>query len=130
MVRVLDTLVIQGNQVQHLGAQIGAQTELDRFSGTVLQASLNISGQIVDMWVNKGPEGNNLDIPASVSADGHTFEVGIKGKFTGNVTTVCGMEVVVKDPDGVQRAAPAIDWAAMNPGNQLNWEYNIYQVQP
>jgi len=86
------------------------------------------SGRIIDLWVNKAPEGTRLPMPAAVAADGNTFEIGIRGRFTGGVDTIVGMEVVVTDPDGLQRAAPAIDWTGMSPGEELNWEYNICSV--
>lgn len=122
--RTLDTVVIQGGQVQHLGAD----PELDRFEGVVLVASGAVTGEIVGLWVNKAPEGTRLAMPVAVVADGHTFEIGIRGRFTGDLSTVCGMEVKVTDPDGLLRASPTIDWTGMSPGEQLDWEYNICSV--
>jgi len=87
-----------------------------------------ISGRIVSKWVNKAPEGYRLPVPAAVAADGNTFEVGVRGRFTGDESTIVGMEVKVTDPDGKQRAAPAIDWTGMDPGEELEWEYNICRV--
>jgi len=123
-IRTLDTIVVQGDQVSH----IGANPQLDYFSGPVLVASGITAGDIINMWINKAPEGSNLPFPAAVVADGHTFEIGIRGKNTGNLTFIAGMEVTVFDPDGIQRAAPAIDWTGLDPGEELNWEYNICPV--
>jgi len=91
-------------------------------------AVVPISGIIVDKWVNKAPEGSRLPIPAAVAADGNTFEIGIRGRNTSNQTFIAGMEVTVVDPDGIRRAAPAIDWTGMAPGEELDWEYNISRV--
>jgi len=121
----MDTFIAKGGRVEH----ISGNPELDRFSGVVLKASIAvITGKIVDMWINKAPEGSRLPFPAAVAADGNTFEIGIRGRFTGGVDTTVGMEVVVTDPDGLQRAAPAIDWTGMSPSEELNWEYNICRV--
>jgi len=122
--RVLDEVVIQGGRIQH----IGAYPELDSFSGTVLQASGAPEGEITSIWVNKAPEGSRLPLPAAVKADGNTFEIGVRARFTGTVSTIVGIEVTVKDPDGKQRAAPTIDWTGMDYGEELEWEYNICRV--
>ncbi len=124
MVKTLDTILIEGSQVSH----IGAGPELDRFSGAVLVATGIPTGEIIALWINKAPEGNNLPFPAAVTADDNTFEIGIRGRFTGTVAKTCGMEVTVTDPDGIVRAAPAIDWTGMDPGEELDWVYNICPV--
>lgn len=124
MVRTLDAILIQGDQVTRLGAN----PELDFYSGPVLEASGITAGDIINLWINKAPEGNNLPLPATVVADGNTFEVGIRGRNTGNLTFIAGMEVTVTDPDGVVRATPAVDWTGMAPGEELDWVYNICPV--
>jgi len=124
MVQTLDTIVIQGDQV----TRIGADPQLDYFSGVVLQATGITAGEITGLWVNKAPEGNYIPFPAAVAADGHTFEIGISYRNTGNLTFVGGIEVTVTDPDGIVRATPAVDWTGMDPGEELSKEYNICPV--
>jgi len=85
------------------------------------------SGTITGKWVNKSPEGNRLSIPASVTADNNTFEVGVKYRNAGGAVTA-GCEVRVWDPDGTLRASPAVDWTGMSTGEELSKEYNICQV--
>ena len=85
------------------------------------------SGSITGKWVNKAPEGNRLSIPASVTADNNTFEVGVKYKNKGGVVTA-GCEVRVWDPSGTLRASPAIDWTGMSTGEELSKEYNICRI--
>ncbi len=89
---------------------------------------VSVAGKIVDKWVNKSPEGFGLPIPADVKADDNTFEIGVRGRNDSDISIVAGMVVTVVDPEGVLRAAPAIDWAGLSPGEELNWEYNISPV--
>jgi hypothetical protein len=105
-----------------------AQTELDRFQGTVLNVTgAAKTGKITAKWVNKAPEGTHLSIPAAVKADGNTFEVGASYQNTGTMSFVGGIEVVVTKPDGSQ-VTPAIDWANISAGQTLSKEYNIAKV--
>jgi hypothetical protein len=104
------------------------QTELDKFTGTVLNVSAPaVSGKITDKWVNKAPEGTHLPIPLSCKADGNTFEIGVTYQNTSSQSIVGGVEVVVTKPDG-SKVAPAIDWASMSAGRVLSKEYNISKV--
>jgi len=84
-------------------------------------------GTITGKWINKAPEGTELTIPASVTADSNTFEVGVKYKNLGRAVTA-GCEVKVWDPDGVLRASPAVDWTGMSSNEELSTEYNICRV--
>jgi len=117
MAQVLDRLWIAGEQV------------LDTFKGDILYAGVvPISGTIEKIYINKAPEGTELPIPASVVADGATFELGVIARNTSTVNITGGVEVKVWDPDGVLRAAPSIDWAGMTPDEALRWEYGITSV--
>jgi len=124
MVRTLDAILIKGDQA----IQLGAALELDRYSGPILEATGITTGEIIDIWVNKAPEGTRLSVPASVAADGNTFEIGVRGRNTGNLTFIGGMEVTVQDPDGITRASPAVDWTGISPREELTWTYNICPV--
>lgn len=86
-----------------------------------------VAGKIVDKWVNKAPEGNRLVMPASVKADGNTFEVGVSYRNDSSVNITGGAEVKVTKPDG-SVVAPAIDWSGIGIGQTLIKQYNIAAV--
>lgn len=85
------------------------------------------SGKIVSKWINKSPEGYELSMPATVKADGNTFEVGVSYKNDSSESITAGCEVKVTRPDG-SVVSPAVDWAGMSPGETLSKEYNIAKV--
>jgi len=117
----------QGTWTVILNLKTQDGTILDSYTGTCIVASA-FTGLIVAKWVNKAPEGFNLSIPAAVSADSRTFEVGAQYKNTSSSTYIAGVEVVVRHPQGVMRSSPAIDWAGISPGETLSVEYNICSV--
>jgi len=86
------------------------------------------SGEIMIAWVNKSPEGNYMFMPAVVSADGNTFEIVVRYVNRSTITYTAGCEVVVKDPDGIMRASPPVDYTGMSPNEVLDTQYNICAV--
>jgi hypothetical protein len=94
----------------------------------IAMAAPTLTGKIVDKWVNKAPEGNYLPMPASVKADGNTFEVGVSYRNDSPVNITGGVEVVVTKPDGYTKVMPAIDWSGIGIGQTLIKQYNIAAV--
>lgn len=123
-VAVLDAILLRGDEAIRLGQ---GNIELDSYQGPVLIASGGVLGEITGIWVNWGAE-TRMPVPASVVADGRTFEIGISGMSTGSLAFVGGMEVTVTDPDGIVRATPPVDWVGISPGQEFTWEYNISRV--
>jgi len=103
-------------------------TILDEKEATMTAKAIQYTGSIVSKYINKSPEGNQIPLPTTVTADGNTFEVGVTAKNTATVSYVAGVEVEVYDPSGALRASPTIDWAGISPGETLRWEYNICKV--
>jgi hypothetical protein len=99
----------------------------DDYAEKVVQLTFTLAGKITDKWVNKSPEGSRLPMPATVKADGNTFEVGVSYRNDSPVNIVGGVEVSVIKPN-LSTVTPAIDWANMSPGKTLSKEYNISKV--
>ncbi|MBA7678558.1 hypothetical protein ES703_86835 [subsurface metagenome] len=85
-------------------------------------------GAITGKWINKAPEGSKIPIPTEVKADNNTFEVGIRYKNYSGFTVTGGCKVEVRDPDGILRASPPVDWTGMSHNEELSKEYNICRV--
>ena len=91
--------------------------------------ALEYIGSITGKFINKSPEGFRIPIPTEVAADNNTFEVGVKYKnLSGRTVPYCGCKVEVRDPDGILRASPAVDWTGLNNNQELETQYNICAV--
>lgn len=87
----------------------------------VIPTDPQYTGELLDVWVNKAPEGSKMSIPAVVGADGNAFEVYADFKNTSSYSYIVGCKVIVWDPNG-NTHAPATDRANINPGQTLyNW---------
>jgi len=86
------------------------------------------AGSIISKWINKAPEGSKIPIPTEVKVDNNTFEVGIRYKNYSGRTVTGGCKVEVRDPGGILRASPPVDWTGMSDNEELSKEYNICHV--
>jgi len=102
-----------------------AHTVVDTYDGplcTCIPAQQQqYTGEILDVWVNKVPEGNKLPIPVSVDAEGHSFEVFVDFKNTSQYDYYASCKITVVDPDG-HISTPPLDRASITAGQTLlNW---------
>lgn len=104
---------------------------LATWSGVVLNAvsAITYNGRIDDVLINKAEVGlkSVKSAPATVKADGQTFEVWVKYTNLSSQSIVTGVEVRVTKPDN-SVVAPAIDWTGQAPGELLTKAYNIAAV--
>jgi len=108
-------------------AKIGGEVS-PAILGVIAVTSPPSEGSIISKYINKAPEGSRISLPATVKADGNTFEVGVTAKNTSSAPFFGGVEVKVYDPSGTLRAAPTVDYAGIDPGETLRWEYDICEV--
>ncbi len=101
---------------------------LAAWSGTVLAAALTYAGRIDTIKVSKAEVGL-VPVPATVHADGQTFEIWVEATNLSSQSIKTGVEVIVTKPDG-SKVTPAIDWTATTQGvnSKLTWKYNIAAV--
>jgi len=86
------------------------------------------AGEIIDKWVNKETEGNRLVMPASVDANGESFEIGVKWKNTGTTTYDARIEIVTRDPDGQVVKTWVSTYYGMSPGQSREKQENMVYV--
>ncbi|GAH57732.1 unnamed protein product, partial [marine sediment metagenome] len=86
------------------------------------------AGSIISKFINKVPEGWRIPIPTEVKADNNTFEVGIRYRNYSGRTVTGGCKVEVRDPNGILRASPPVDWTGMSQNEELEKQYNICPV--
>lgn len=95
-------------------------------------AGVEYAGTITGKWINKAPEGNRLPfgygIDLHVAADNNSFEIGVKYKNLSGRTVYGGCRVIVRDPQNILRATPAVDWTGMANNEELSTQYNICKV--
>jgi hypothetical protein len=84
----------------------------------------------LEKWVNKSPEGNNLQMPAAVSATSDTFEIGIKYKNTSSVGYNARPIVTATGPGTNQNiiGTPVRNYSWINPGEEVSYTFDIFTV--
>jgi hypothetical protein len=99
---------------------------LATWPGTLMNAvpAITYAGRIDAVRINKAEVGL-VPAPATVKADGQTFEVWVTYTNLSSARIVCGVEVRVTRPDLSACPIPAIDWAGQSPNQQLTHAYNI-----
>lgn len=99
---------------------------LATWSGVAMNAvaAITYNGRIDAVRINKAPEGL-LAVPATVKADGNTFEVWVTYTNLSSARIITGVEIRVTRPDLSACPIPAIDWAGQSPNEQLNIAKNI-----
>ena len=124
---LLDQVVITADGIYHPWT-----ATLDDWSGKVLNALAAVyAGVINDVLINKAETGvkSVFSAPATVKADGQTFEVYVDATNQSSARIVTGVEVIVTKPDGSQ-VKPAINWMDLGQGvgTRNRWSYNIAAV--
>jgi hypothetical protein len=96
------------------------------WSGVVMNAvaAITYNGRIDAVRINKAEVGL-VTAPATVKADGQTFEVWVTYTNLSSARIITGVEIRVTRPDGSACPIPAIDWAGQSPNEQLNIAKNI-----
>jgi len=127
---LLDRVVLTPDGIQYL--PIGYTAALATWSGKVLNALAAVyAGVINDVLINKGETGvkSVFSAPATVKADGQTFEIYVDATNNSSARIVTGVEVIVTKPDG-SKVAPAINWMDLGQGvgTRNRWSYNIAAV--
>jgi len=81
---------------------------------TVRGDTVGDSGVITDMYFNYD---NNLRVPfgATIPADSHNLEIGVKYQNTSPGNVVMGILCEVWSPSGLKQVSPSIDWATLGP---------------
>lgn len=102
----------------------GIWVQLDTFQGVLCRTPL---GVITDKWVDKSPEGTHLSIPATVSADGNAFEVGVRYKSTWSTDYFVTGKVTVTDPGGVVYS-PTPNRVGISPNEELGFKFQLPAV--
>jgi len=108
----------------YVGGTLIVQDEWD----DIYYVEKKFAGAITGKWINKAPEGSKIPIPTEVTVDDNTFEVGVRYKNYSGFTVTGGCKVEVRDPNGILRASPAVDWTGMSHNEELSKEYNICRV--
>lgn len=103
-----------------------------RYTGQLFVAtavSAQYKGSITSVYISKIPEGSNIVLPTTVVADGEGLEVGAKAKNTSTVTYTANVEIKVYDPGNILRFTSGINWAGIDPDEELPWgKYNVCPV--
>ena len=99
---------------------------LATWSGVAMNAvaAITYAGRIDAVRINKAEVGL-VSAPATVKADGQTFEVWVTYTNLSSARIITGVEIRVTRPDGSACPIPAIDWAGQSPNEQLNVAKNI-----
>ncbi len=102
---------------------------LATWSGVALNAvaAVTYAGRIDSVRINKAETGV-VAVPATVKADGQTFEVWVAYTNLSSARIITGVEIRVTRPDGSACPIPAIDWAGQSTNQQLSVAKNIAAV--